>query len=102
MTASAAQSRNAIAGQRTAAGTRDWDGEPVNAEPRKHAQVAWFTADTIPAKLVPDRREALLGYLRSPGEPVVSTDGFLPGGPAERASLIRHPVSALPTTGRAA
>ena len=41
-----------------------WDGEPVNAEPRKHAQVAWFPADRIPAELVPDRREALLSYLR--------------------------------------
>jgi 8-oxo-dGTP pyrophosphatase MutT (NUDIX family) len=51
-------------------------GEPVNAEPRKHAQVTWLPVDGIPAELVPDRREALLGYLRSPGEPVVSTDGF--------------------------
>lgn len=55
---------------------RKWEGEPVNAEPRKHARVAWFPADEIPAALVPDRRETLLAYLRSPGEPVVSTDGF--------------------------
>jgi 8-oxo-dGTP pyrophosphatase MutT (NUDIX family) len=55
---------------------RQWHGEPVNAEPRKHAQVAWFPVGRLPAELVPDRREALLGYLRSPGEPVVSTDGF--------------------------
>lgn len=55
---------------------RAWDGEPVNAEPRKHAQVAWFPVSSIPAELVPDRREALLGYLRLPAEPVVSTDGF--------------------------
>jgi 8-oxo-dGTP pyrophosphatase MutT (NUDIX family) len=55
---------------------RTWDGEPVNTEPRKHAQVGWFPVDRIPAELVPDRREALLGYLRSPDEPVVSTDGF--------------------------
>jgi hypothetical protein len=48
----------------------------VNAEPRKHAQVAWFPVSGVPDELVPDRREALLGYLRSPGEPVVSTDGF--------------------------
>ena len=53
-----------------------WQGEPVNAEPRKHAQVAWFPVGQVPAELVPDRRKALLGYLRSPGEPVVSTDGF--------------------------
>ena len=55
---------------------RSWQGEPVNAEPRKHDQVAWFPVEQVPADLVPDRREALLGYLRSPGEPVVSTDGF--------------------------
>jgi 8-oxo-dGTP pyrophosphatase MutT (NUDIX family) len=34
-----------------------WDGELVNAEPRKHAQVAWFSASAIPPELVPDRRE---------------------------------------------
>lgn len=55
---------------------RKWDGQPVNAEPRKHAQVAWFPASQVPAELVPGRRQALLCYLRSPGEPVVSTDGF--------------------------
>lgn len=55
---------------------RKWDGEPVNAEPRKHARVAWFPSSEIPAELVPDRREALLAYLRSPDEPMVSTDGF--------------------------
>jgi 8-oxo-dGTP pyrophosphatase MutT (NUDIX family) len=55
---------------------RAWEGEPVNAEPRKHAQIAWFPVTEVPAELVPDRRAALLGYLRSPGEPVVSTDGF--------------------------
>lgn len=48
----------------------------MNAEPRRHAQVAWFPDGEIPAGLVPDRREALLAYLRSPDEPVVSTDGF--------------------------
>jgi hypothetical protein len=60
---------------------RAWDGEPVNAEPvnaepRKHAQVAWFPVNGIPSQLVPDRRAALVGYLSSPGDPVVSTDGF--------------------------
>jgi 8-oxo-dGTP pyrophosphatase MutT (NUDIX family) len=55
---------------------RSWHGEPVNAEPRNHAQIAWFPVNKAPAELVPDRREALLGYLRSPGDPVVSTDGF--------------------------
>jgi ADP-ribose pyrophosphatase YjhB (NUDIX family) len=55
---------------------RAWDGEPVNAEPRKQSKVAWFPVNSVPAELVPDRREALLTYLGSPGEPVVSTDGF--------------------------
>jgi 8-oxo-dGTP pyrophosphatase MutT (NUDIX family) len=55
---------------------RCWQGQPANAEPRKHAKVAWFPVGDVPAELVPDRREALLGYLRSPGEPVVSTNGF--------------------------
>ena len=55
---------------------RAWDGEPVNAEPHKHAQVTWFPVGRLPAELVPDRREALLGYLRTPSEPVVSTEGF--------------------------
>ena len=53
-----------------------WNGEPVNAEPRKHAQIAWFSITEVPADLVPDRRRTLLGYPRSPGQPVVSTDGF--------------------------
>jgi len=48
----------------------------VNAEPGKHAQVAWFPVSQVPAELEPDRREALLGYLRSPGDPVVSTNRF--------------------------
>jgi 8-oxo-dGTP pyrophosphatase MutT (NUDIX family) len=55
---------------------RTWDGEPVNAEPRKHAQVAWWPVDGFPAQLVPDRRNAVVSYLRSPGEAVVSADGF--------------------------
>jgi len=55
---------------------REWDGEPVNAEPREHAQIAWFPVSEVPADLVPDRRRALLSYLRSPGEATVSTDGF--------------------------
>jgi 8-oxo-dGTP pyrophosphatase MutT (NUDIX family) len=53
-----------------------WQGEPANSEPRKHAQVAWFPVRQVPVELVPDRREALLGYLRSPGDPVVSMNGF--------------------------
>ena len=55
---------------------RAWNGEPVNAEPSKHAQVAWFPIGRVPSELVPDRRGALLGYLNSPSEPAVSTEGF--------------------------
>jgi hypothetical protein len=64
---------------------RAWDGEPVNAEPRKHAQVAWFPVGRITAELVPDRREALLGYLRSPSEPG-GLDGRLLTRQADRAA----------------
>lgn len=77
---------------------RDWDGQPVNAEPSKHAQLAWFTPGNIPAELVPDRREALLGYLRSPGEPMVSTDGFLPS-PQAFASQAGDIVGMSPAPG---
>ncbi|HUN34381.1 MAG TPA: NUDIX domain-containing protein [Trebonia sp.] len=53
-----------------------WDGKPLNNEPRKHAQIAWFSVTEVPADLVPDRRQALLSYLKSPGQPGISTDGF--------------------------
>jgi 8-oxo-dGTP pyrophosphatase MutT (NUDIX family) len=55
--------------------THTWTGEPVNAEPRKHAQVAWFPVEQVPSEFVSTTREALVNYLR--GGPMVSTDGFV-------------------------
>jgi 8-oxo-dGTP pyrophosphatase MutT (NUDIX family) len=54
--------------------TSSWTGEPVNAEPRKHSEVAWFPADQVPAEFVPTTREALMNYLRA--GPMVTADGF--------------------------
>lgn len=51
-----------------------WSGRPVNAEPHKHSQVAWFTTDQVPSQFVPTTRAALVNYLH--GGPMVSTHGF--------------------------
>lgn len=51
-----------------------WDGEPVNAEPRKHSQVTWFPSDQVPTKFVSTTREALVNYLHR--GPTVFTEGF--------------------------
>lgn len=54
--------------------THTWTGEPVNAEPHKHAQVRWFPVEQVPSEFVSTTREALMNYLH--GGPMVSTDGF--------------------------
>ncbi|MEU4827723.1 NUDIX domain-containing protein [Actinomadura sp. NPDC023710] len=51
-----------------------WDGDPVNAEPNKHAQVAWHPVDTVPVEFVSTTRTALVNYLT--GGPMVTTEGF--------------------------
>jgi 8-oxo-dGTP pyrophosphatase MutT (NUDIX family) len=51
-----------------------WTGEPVNAEPRNHSQVAWFPVDQVPPEFVSTTRAALMNYLHD--GPMVSTDGF--------------------------
>lgn len=51
-----------------------WNGEPTNAEPHKHSQVAWFPADQVPSEFVSTTHAALMNYLR--GGPMVSTEGF--------------------------
>ncbi|MFF5244475.1 NUDIX domain-containing protein [Streptosporangium sp. NPDC000095] len=51
-----------------------WSGTPVNAEPRKHARVAWHPADRIPQAFVSTTRTALINYLT--GGPMVTTEGF--------------------------
>ena len=54
--------------------TQTWTGEPVNAEPHKHSQVAWFPVEQVPFEFVSTTREALVNYLRAGA--TVCTDGF--------------------------
>lgn len=51
-----------------------WDGEPENREPRKHAQVRWISTDSIPTKFVDTTAGALRQYLTGGTE--VSLDGW--------------------------
>ncbi|SEE59028.1 NUDIX domain-containing protein [Streptomyces sp. Ag109_O5-10] len=52
----------------------EWTGEPENREPRKHAQVRWVDADTIPENFVDTTSSALRRYLA--GGPEVSLGGW--------------------------
>ncbi|MBY8340115.1 MULTISPECIES: NUDIX domain-containing protein [Streptomyces] len=52
----------------------EWSGEPENREPRKHSQVCWVDADTIPEEFVDTTASALRRYLD--GGPQVSVDGW--------------------------
>jgi 8-oxo-dGTP pyrophosphatase MutT (NUDIX family) len=52
----------------------DWDGDPVNAEPDRRSQVAWYPVDRVPAEFVSTTRAALVNYLS--GGPMVSAEGF--------------------------
>nr|WP_202466628.1 NUDIX domain-containing protein [Streptomyces sp. SID4951] len=52
----------------------EWTGEPENREPRKHAQVRWVDADTIPEEFVETTASALHRYLVGGSE--VSLDGW--------------------------
>jgi len=52
----------------------EWTGTPENREPRKHAQVSWVDADTIPEAFVDTTASALHHYLNS--GPQVSLDGW--------------------------
>jgi len=36
-----------------------WQGTPVNNEPEKHADLAWFSLDALPATILPAHRQAL-------------------------------------------
>lgn len=54
--------------------THSWTGQPVNSEPRKHSQVAWFPVGQVPQQFVTATRQALMNYLRS--GPMVTTQGF--------------------------
>ncbi|WP_433516222.1 NUDIX domain-containing protein [Nonomuraea sp. CA-143628] len=51
-----------------------WSGDPVNAEPHKHGDVAWHPVDEVPEEFVSTTRTALINYLNS--GPMVTTEGF--------------------------
>jgi hypothetical protein len=52
----------------------DWTGEPINAEPHKHTQVAWIDAAQVPGEFVSTTRAALASYLDNGA--VVTTEGW--------------------------
>ncbi|WP_369030738.1 NUDIX domain-containing protein [Streptomyces adonidis] len=52
----------------------EWSGELENREPRKHSQVCWVNADSIPDEFVDTTSSALRRHLS--GGPQVSLDGF--------------------------
>ncbi|MFB8415945.1 NUDIX domain-containing protein [Streptomyces albidoflavus] len=52
----------------------EWAGEPENREPRKHSQVRWVDADTVPKSFVETTASALHSYLK--GALHVSLDGW--------------------------
>ncbi|CCK24392.1 NUDIX hydrolase [Streptomyces davaonensis JCM 4913] len=52
----------------------EWAGEPENREPRKHAQVCWVDAASIPESFVDTTASALHAYFRQ--GPQVSLDGW--------------------------
>ncbi|WP_405537971.1 NUDIX domain-containing protein [Streptomyces sp. NBC_00075] len=52
----------------------EWSGELENREPRKHSQVCWVNADSIPDEFVDTTASALQRHLS--GGPQVSLDGF--------------------------
>lgn len=53
-----------------------WAGQPINAEPSKHAQVCWVDVKSIPTEFVSTTASALTRYLN--GGPQVSLDGWSP------------------------
>ena len=40
--------------------TNEWEGEPVNNEPHKHSEIAWFTLQELATKPVMDYQAAVL------------------------------------------
>lgn len=54
--------------------THEWTGEPENREPRKHSQVRWVDANTVPDAFVDTTGNALHQYLS--GSSQVSLDGW--------------------------
>ncbi|WP_235002513.1 NUDIX domain-containing protein [Actinacidiphila paucisporea] len=52
----------------------EWQGEPENREPHKHAQVRWTPVDALPAEFVPSTADTLRNYLAD--GPAVSLHGW--------------------------
>ncbi|MEU7740026.1 MULTISPECIES: NUDIX domain-containing protein [unclassified Nonomuraea] len=52
----------------------EWSGDPFNAEPHNHGDVAWHPVDEVPEAFVSTTRTALINYLNS--GPMVTTEGF--------------------------
>lgn len=52
----------------------EWTGEPENRKPRKHAQVRWVDAESIPQECVDTTASAHYCYLS--GGPQMSVDGW--------------------------
>jgi 8-oxo-dGTP diphosphatase len=42
----------------------DWEGEPHNAEPDVHAEIAWLDQDNLPENVIPTTREKI-GLLKT-------------------------------------
>ncbi|MBW1603038.1 NUDIX domain-containing protein [Streptomyces sp. JJ66] len=59
---------------------RTWQGEPVNAEPHKHAAVDWTPVDAVPHDAVAPTREAVTRYRA--GERAVLLTGWEPAATA--------------------
>lgn len=55
----------------------EWNGEPENREPKKHARVQWVSTDSLPEEFVSTTASALHRYLA--GGPDVSLDGWEQG-----------------------
>ena len=37
----------------------DWDGEPINKEPNKCAELAWFSPNELPNNIIPRHRQII-------------------------------------------
>lgn len=45
----------------------EWSGEPVNREPAKCLELAWFSVHELPDDIIEYPKEGLLGYLQEHG-----------------------------------
>lgn len=38
---------------------KNWEGEPINAEPHKHEEIKWFSLKKLPKNMVPEVQNAI-------------------------------------------